>query len=307
MPWRSRWSSARLSSTAASGANASRVLELERRRLADDDRRRRRAVAGERASAPCRRCRRPSTGSPASRWMCPISSTVVVLPLEPVTATNSLRQQPPAELELAEHAHPALARGRDDRRLLRHAGALDERARRRRAASTPVVAARARPRPAASSRARAPPARPPASHARPPPRRARAARAPRPRPSGRGRRRGTGRAAAAGARSTRSFKRARRPFTAGGRPTPAGATAADRGAADAGRSAAGRPGRRLRLPRRRSAGAQAPRRRVGAAALELEPLGLEAAADLGRVAERGAADRAVATSGRGGRPATRRG
>ena len=30
-----------------------------------------------------------ATGKPASRWMCPISSTVVVLPFVPVTATNS--------------------------------------------------------------------------------------------------------------------------------------------------------------------------------------------------------------------------
>ena len=41
-----------------------------------------------------------------------------------------------------------------------------------------------------------------------------------------------------------------------------------------------------------AAGAQA-RRRVGPAAVELEALGLEPAADLGRVAERGRADRAV--------------
>jgi hypothetical protein len=40
-------------------------------------------------------------------------------------------QQPPAELELAEHRHAARPRPRDDGRLARHAGRLDDGARAR--------------------------------------------------------------------------------------------------------------------------------------------------------------------------------
>ena len=56
-----------------------------------------------------------ATGRPASRWMWPIHSVVVVLPLVPVTAMNSFGEQPPGELELAEHGHAARSRRRDDR------------------------------------------------------------------------------------------------------------------------------------------------------------------------------------------------
>ena len=69
-------------------ARTRRVLELERGDLADDD------VAG--ASVPtsplAARPTLPATAgtpSPAARWIAPISSTVVVLPLVPVTAMNS--------------------------------------------------------------------------------------------------------------------------------------------------------------------------------------------------------------------------
>ena len=87
MPWRSRWSSARLSSTAASGANASVSSSWNEDASATT------IVPG--ASVPGRPVSAvptlPATltGSPASRWRWPISSTVVVLPLEPVTAMNS--------------------------------------------------------------------------------------------------------------------------------------------------------------------------------------------------------------------------
>ena len=59
--------------------------------------------------------------------MCPISSVVVVLPLVPVTAMNSFWQQPPGELELADHSEARAARRHDHGRVVRHAGALDER------------------------------------------------------------------------------------------------------------------------------------------------------------------------------------
>ncbi len=60
--------------------------------------------------------------------MWPIHSVVVVLPLVPVTATNSFVEQPPGELELPEHGHATrLAPRHDSGRVLGYAGALDER------------------------------------------------------------------------------------------------------------------------------------------------------------------------------------
>ena len=63
VPWRSRWSGARLSRTAASGANASVSSSWN-----DDASQTTTAAgssdAGERASAPCRRCPPPRPGSP---------------------------------------------------------------------------------------------------------------------------------------------------------------------------------------------------------------------------------------------------
>ena len=88
-------------------------------------------VRGQRAHERARR-RVPTlpataTGSPASRWMWPIHSVVVVLPLVPVTAMNSFGKQPPAQLELAEHGQAATARRPYHGRVLRNAGTLDER------------------------------------------------------------------------------------------------------------------------------------------------------------------------------------
>ena len=60
-----------------------------------------------------------ATGSPAVRQTWPSSSATVVLPLVPVTATNAVREQPPGELELADHRHAPLASRGDDRRLRR--------------------------------------------------------------------------------------------------------------------------------------------------------------------------------------------
>ena len=93
-PWRSRWSGARLSSTAASGANAARP------RAGTRTPRRRSRSRIERPVAVRRRGREPAEREPdvagdddrppAARWIAPISSTVVVLPLVPVTAISSL-------------------------------------------------------------------------------------------------------------------------------------------------------------------------------------------------------------------------
>ena len=79
----------------ALGREGQRVLELKRARLADDGGVARRSPPRSPVSAvptlPA-----TATGSPASRWICPSSSTVVVLPFVPVTATNALgtRRQP---------------------------------------------------------------------------------------------------------------------------------------------------------------------------------------------------------------------
>ena len=82
----------------------------------------------------------------------PIHSTVVVLPLEPVTAMNSLAEQPPPDLELADDPQARRPRRGHGRRLMRHAGALDDR-RRAATSSTPSVGA-CTGTPAAASSAR---------------------------------------------------------------------------------------------------------------------------------------------------------
>ena len=56
--------------------------------------------------------------------MCPSSSTVVVLPFVPVTATKRFGNRPPGELQLPNHVDPPLQRRRDHRRLPRHPGLL---------------------------------------------------------------------------------------------------------------------------------------------------------------------------------------
>ena len=53
---------------------------------------------------------------------------------------NSFAQQPPRQLQLADHRHAALARRGDHRRLRRHARALDHRAARRSSRASPSLA-----------------------------------------------------------------------------------------------------------------------------------------------------------------------
>ena len=204
MPWRSRWSSARLSSTAASGAKASVSSSWNEDAS--------QTITAPGSSVPGRDASgvptlpATTTGSPAVRWTWPISSTVVVLPFEPVSATNSCSssRQPSSSSPITRR--PARERRVHHRRLARHARALDhgrdagEQVR----ALLPVAHLHARRHePLLDGRRRSPerPSRPPARRAPPAP-------PPRPRPSGRGRRRETGRAGAAGARSRPSFKRA---------------------------------------------------------------------------------------------------
>ena len=68
-----------------------------------------------------------ATGSPASRWMWPIHSVVVVLPLVPVTAMNSFGSSRQASSSSPSTGMPARRAPRPPRARLRHAGALDER------------------------------------------------------------------------------------------------------------------------------------------------------------------------------------
>ncbi len=120
------------------GRERHRVLELERGGLADDRRVGGRARADAASStARRRRCRRPRPAGPPARWIAPISSTVVVLPLVPVTAMNWFGEHPPGQLELADHRQPALACGGDHAAPRGHAGALDDAARALRAARRP--------------------------------------------------------------------------------------------------------------------------------------------------------------------------
>ena len=134
------------------GRERLRVLELERRQPRRRSPRPASSVPGSDTSAvptlPA-----TTTGSPATRWMWPISSTVVVLPLEPVSAMNSFgsSRQPSSTSPITRI--PCAQRRRDQRRLPRHARALDHGARSRRAASAPLSPSRTST-PAASSRAR---------------------------------------------------------------------------------------------------------------------------------------------------------
>ena len=104
-----------------------RVLELERRRLADHDRsgverageagQRRADVAGDRDREP--RLAVDPTDQLGGRR----------LAVGPRDGDHLVGHQPPAQLELAQHGQPALARRADHRRLLRDARALDHRRR----------------------------------------------------------------------------------------------------------------------------------------------------------------------------------
>ncbi len=88
MPWRSRWSSARLSSTPASGAKRSVSSSW------NDDASHTTTVASGRPEPTSDVSAVPTfptttAGRSAVRWRCPISSTVVVFPFDPVTAIVS--------------------------------------------------------------------------------------------------------------------------------------------------------------------------------------------------------------------------
>ena len=109
-----------------------RVLQLERGGLADDRRaraerrvavRRRCGEQAERVADVAGDCDRSARLRDRSR---PISSTVVVLPLVPVTATKRFCEQPPGQLELADHRDPPFARCGDHGRVGGDAGALDD-------------------------------------------------------------------------------------------------------------------------------------------------------------------------------------
>ena len=120
------------------------VLQLERGRLAHDRRRRAR---------PCRRASSSAvptlpataTGRPASRWMCPISSTVVVLPFVPghgdeLVAAASATPAPARPAPACPRARAAAITGASRG----HARALDHRA--RAAQQRQAVARRCAPR-----------------------------------------------------------------------------------------------------------------------------------------------------------------
>ena len=140
VPWRSRWSGARFSSTAASGANASVSSSWNdetSQTTTAPGRARRRARSAAVPTLPA-----TATGSPASRWMCAEQLDRRRLAVRAGHGDERVGQQPPGELELAEHRDPALARRGDDRRLGRHAGRLDHaRAAARASAEAVVVAA----------------------------------------------------------------------------------------------------------------------------------------------------------------------
>ena len=110
------------------GREALGVLELERGRLADD--RRRPPAARVPASVESAVPTLPTTSAarPAVRCRWPISSTVVVLPFEPVTAIISFGTSRQPISSSPTTGKPGLARRDHDRRLRRHAGALDHRA-----------------------------------------------------------------------------------------------------------------------------------------------------------------------------------
>ena len=182
-----------------------------------------------------------TTGSPAARWMCPISSTVVVLPLEPVSAMNSWSssRQPSSSSPIT--VMPRGQRRGDQRRLARHPGALDHASRCPPSRSAPSSPSRTSAPAATAPRARR---RRPTAHPMPPPARPRAASArAAATPSGRARGPGTGRAEAADERSRPPLKRPRGELAAG----PAGRRPQPRRGSARGRQ------RRRRGERRRAA------------------------------------------------------
>ena len=119
VPWRSRWSSLEVQQHRALGGERRGVLELEARAP------RRRSTAAASTAPTSEASGVPTlpataTGRPASRWIAPSSSVVVVLPLVPVTATNAVRAAAarPARARRSPRSRARSAQ-RDHRRLLR--------------------------------------------------------------------------------------------------------------------------------------------------------------------------------------------
>ena len=108
------------------GSEAQRVLELERRRLQDHDRRLGQAGADQRGQ---RRPDVPDHDRGEIRGAMEVADQLDGrrLPVRSGHRDRLVGHQPPAELELPEHADPGLAGGDDHRRLLRHTRALDQR------------------------------------------------------------------------------------------------------------------------------------------------------------------------------------
>ena len=109
------------------GREAERVLELERGHLAGDD-----VLRGDLADERAQRCpdvSRDSDGDIARAQDVRNQLDGRRLAVRAGNGDELIREQAPAELELAEHGHAARARLADDRVLGRDAGALDERSR----------------------------------------------------------------------------------------------------------------------------------------------------------------------------------
>ena len=172
MPWRSRWSGARLSSTAASGANATVSSSW------NDDASQTTTAAG--SSVPGERRERGADVAGHGDRQPGLAMDLADqlgrrrLAVGPGDRDHVVRQQPPAELELARpRARRARARRATTGAVLRHARALDDRRdaveqrpRRRRARAPrrrPPPARRARRRRRRPRRSRPPPRRAPRS------------------------------------------------------------------------------------------------------------------------------------------------
>ena len=94
-----------------------------------------------------------ATGRPASRWMWPIQLDRRRLAVRAGHGDELVGEQPPGELELAEHRQPRRARRGDHGRLRRDAGALDDGSHAASSCARPSLPGAARrPAPRASAR-----------------------------------------------------------------------------------------------------------------------------------------------------------
>ena len=132
------------------GGEEQRVLELERRHLGDHDRRLRQAGAeerGQRGADVARHHHRQARGAVQVADQLDRRR----LPVRAGDDDRLVRHQPPAQLELAQHADPGLAGGGDDRRLRGHPRALDHGLDAPRAAPCPACRRGPAPRRASNS------------------------------------------------------------------------------------------------------------------------------------------------------------